>query len=78
MNTKAIISMILNIAAIILFTVSIILYSTGYEGSLGTVFLCIGNVFLISGIFMSRKERKESENNAEQSKADENKEDKAE
>ena len=75
MNTKAIISMILNIAAIILFTVSIILYSTGYEGSLGTVFLCIGNVFLISGIFMSRKK---SENNAEQTEADENKEDKAE
>ena len=68
MNTKAIISMILNIAAIIL-------YSTGYEGSLGTVFLCIGNVFLISGIFMSRKK---SENNAEQTEADENKEDKAE
>ena len=75
MNTKAIISMILNIAAIILFTVSIILHSRGYEGSLGTVFLCIGNVFLISGIFMSRKK---SENNAKQTEADENKEDKAE
>ena len=65
MDKMSILSMILNIAAIVCYVVAIITFSSGGDTTLGTAFLCFGSAFMGVGVYLSRKARGGKDNKDE-------------
>ena len=62
--------MVFNIVATVLFIVAIILFSSAEDNTVGTVFLCAGNLFMILGITSARGANAEKESEADPEKTD--------
>ena len=59
MKALGIVSLILNLIATVSFLAGILLFAWVEKATLGTVFICVGFVFMGVGIYLSRKEIKQ-------------------